>query len=52
MHLVGTGEQRWRHFEAERPGGRNVYDEIELGRLLDREIGRFRPPQNLVNKVD
>jgi hypothetical protein len=23
---------------------------IELGRLLDRQIGRFRSPQNLVNE--
>src|SRR5262249_32946752 len=49
-HLVGAREHR-RHFEAERLCGRNVDDEIEFGRLLDREVGRFRPPQNLVNKV-
>src|SRR6516164_3971546 len=45
-HLVGARKKRRRHFEAERLCGRNVYDEIEFGRLLDREVARFRPPQN------
>src|SRR5262245_57618541 len=50
-HLVGAAEQRRRHFKAERLGGRKVYDEIEPSRLLDREITRLRPAQNLVNGV-
>ena len=37
--------------EAERLGGRQVDDQIELGRLLDREVGRLRPAQNLVDIV-
>jgi hypothetical protein len=33
-HLVGDGERRWRHFEAERLGGSQVDGEIEFVRLL------------------
>src|SRR4051795_6234073 len=29
-HLVGAGEQRWRHGKAEHPGGRQVDDQFEL----------------------
>src|SRR6267378_1686984 len=32
-HLVGAREQRGGHVEAERSGGRQINDEIELGRL-------------------
>ena len=42
-HLVGAGEQRWWHFQTYRLGGRQVDDEVEHGRLLDREFTRFRP---------
>src|SRR5262245_23727345 len=50
-YLVGAGEQRGRHFEAERLGGREINHEIELGRLLDRKVGWPHPMQNLVDKV-
>jgi hypothetical protein len=49
-HLVGAGEQRRRHFQANRLRHDQVND-VELGRLLDRKIGGFRPPQNLVDQV-
>ena len=50
-HLVGAGEQRRRDFKPKRPGGGQVDDEIELSRLLDREIARLRPAKNLVDIV-
>src|SRR5215472_12030721 len=50
-HLVSAGEQRRRHFQAERLCSRQIDDEIEFGRLLDRKVGWLRPTQNLVDKV-
>ena len=50
-HLVGAGEQRRRDVQAERLRGRKVDDEVELGRLLDRDVGGLCPAQNLVDIV-
>jgi hypothetical protein len=50
-HLVGELlEVQW-HVYAEGPGGRKINDEIELGRLLDRNISWLCPAQNLVNII-
>ena len=43
--------KRRRNVEAERLGGREIDDEIEFGRLLDRDVGGLRAAQNLVDIV-
>jgi hypothetical protein len=48
-HVIGAGEQCWRHGEAERLSSREIDDEIEFGRLLDRDVGWLLPAQNLVD---
>src|SRR5208283_3366249 len=40
-----------RNCEAERLGGDEIDDEIELGRLLDRDVGGLRSVENLVDKI-
>jgi hypothetical protein len=50
-HLVGAGEQHGRNGDTNRLGSDQVYDEIELSRLLDRDISRLRPTQNFVDIV-
>src|SRR5262249_43611250 len=50
-HLVGAREQRRWHVDAEDLSSRQIDDEIELGRLLDRDVGRLRTPQNPVDVV-
>jgi hypothetical protein len=46
-HRVGAQQERFRDCEAERLGGRQIDDQIEFCRLLDRDVGRLRPTQNL-----
>jgi hypothetical protein len=48
-YLVGTGDDRWRHGEAERPGRVEVDDELESSRLLDRQISGLGSFQDLVD---
>ena len=50
-HLVGAQQERFRDCQSDRLGGRQIDDEIELGRLLDRKVSRLRAAQNLVDIV-
>src|SRR6266436_3022598 len=47
----GAREQGGRDIETERLGDRQIDNEVELGRLLDWNVGRLRPAQNLVDEV-
>src|SRR5215468_4674187 len=40
-HLVGAGQQRWRHVQAERPGGLEVDHQLVLSRRLHWQVGRL-----------
>src|SRR5262249_3723341 len=42
-HLVGEREQLRRHVEPKRPGGLEVDDQLEFGRILDRQLRGSRP---------
>src|SRR5947207_2337985 len=48
-HLVGTGEQYRRHSNAKCPGGLHIDDQLEMGRLLDRQVGRPGAFQDFVD---
>src|ERR1700745_2461075 len=50
-HLLRTQQERFWYSEAERLSGGAIDDEIELGRLLDWDVARLRPAQNLVDIV-
>ena len=48
-HLVGAREQHRRHVEAERLSGPEIDHQLELGRLLDRQLGRLGAPEDAVD---
>jgi hypothetical protein len=48
-YLVGRGEDQRRDSEAERPGGLEVDDEFECGRLLNRKISMLSSLQGAVD---
>jgi hypothetical protein len=45
-HLVGRNLQRERNRQAERLGSLEVYDELELGGLRDRQVARLLSLEN------
>src|SRR5229473_4613900 len=48
-HLIGPLQERWRDRQAEGLSGLEVDDQLELGGLLDGQVSRLGPPENLVN---
>jgi glyoxylase-like metal-dependent hydrolase (beta-lactamase superfamily II) len=42
-HLVGAQKERLRDLQAKHLGGGEVKDQVELSRLLDRNVGWLRP---------
>jgi hypothetical protein len=48
-HLVGGEQQTGRHLKAERSGGLQIDDELELGRLGDWQLGRLCAVQDLAS---
>ena len=40
-----------RNSKPERLGGLEVDDQLEFGRLLDRDVGGLRPAQNLIDQL-
>src|SRR5450755_3224778 len=49
--LVGTDHDRWRHRDVRGLGRLEIDDELKLGRLLDRDIGRLRAFENEVDNL-
>src|SRR6516162_81350 len=50
-YLIGTAEYCWRNGQAERFCSLQIDDQLELCRLLDREVGRFGALEDLVDIV-
>src|SRR5262245_17364512 len=48
-HLVGAGEQRWRHSDAERLRGLEIDCQLVLGRRLYRQVGWLLALENAID---
>ena len=48
-HLVGAGEQRGWHGEAERLCGLEIDHQFEFGRLLNGQVGRLGTSENAID---
>ena len=48
-HLVGAGQERLRHGQAKRLRGLEVDHQLELGRLLHRQVGRLLALEDAVD---
>jgi len=48
-HLVGDGKQSRRYREVERFGSFAIDDQLIFGRCLDRQVGRFVPPEDAID---
>ena len=46
-HLVGAGEKRWRHYDAERVRGLEVDDQLVIGGLFKGKVLRSRAREDL-----
>src|SRR5213594_3627521 len=49
--LVGSDQERLRDRQAQRPGGLEIDDQLELGWLLDGEVARLRTFQDSIHVV-
>jgi hypothetical protein len=50
-HLINAAQQHTGYGDAECLGSDQVDDQIELGRLLNRDVDWGSAPQNLVDKI-
>jgi hypothetical protein len=48
-HFVGALLEKQRHLKTNRPCGLEVYHHLELGWLLNRQMGGLCPSKDLVN---
>src|SRR3954451_24551363 len=49
--LVGADQDRWRYCEVRGPGRLEINDKLELGRLLDGDVGRLPAFENEVDNL-